>query len=364
MRVPRKALLVLAVIITAALALTAAGRLTIYQTKQTMPISLGTSGGNVNDISSMYCCSGTLGSLVSKGGQLYILSNNHILARSDQASPGEDISQPGMVDSNCSTSNSNLVADFSSAPKLGTNVDAALAATNSTKVKGSGEILGVGVPASTMATPAINMGVAKAGRTTGLTCDTIDATNLAVNVQYQKGCGVGATFIVSYDNQVLINGHGFSAGGDSGSLIVTSAGAQPVGLLFAGSSSSTIANPIQEVASALGVSFVGGAAHSVTCATKGGGKKNGIGPRSFSRALYAKQLHAPQLMLDEGVMAVGVGADDEDPTQAAVVVVVEAGRQLRQAIPAHLNGVKTKVLLSDKIRAYGWNEPEGRACRK
>lgn len=365
MRIPRKAVLVLAVVVTGALALTAAGRLTIYQTKQTTPVKLGTSGGNVNDISSMYCCSGTLGSLVTKEDKLYILSNNHILARSDQASENEVISQPGMVDTNCSTSNSNTVAHFSSAPKLDTaNVDAALAVTSSNEVNATGEILGLGVPAATMATPAIGMGVAKAGRTTGLTCDTIDATNLAVNVQYQKGCGVGTTFIVGYDNQVLINGHAFSAGGDSGSLIVTSAGAQPVALLFAGSSSSTVANPIQEVATVLGVTFVGGAGRPVSCATKGGGKKNAAAPQSFSRALRAKQLHAPQLMLDEGVMAVGVGADDEDPTQAVVVIVVEAGRQLRQGIPAQLDGVKTKVLLSDKIRAYGWNEPERRACGK
>ena len=53
----------------------------IYQQTQARPISLGTSGGNVNDISHAFCCSGTLGSLVTKGGTQYILSNNHVLAR-------------------------------------------------------------------------------------------------------------------------------------------------------------------------------------------------------------------------------------------------------------------------------------------
>ncbi len=47
----------------------------------------GVSGGNVNDSSRRFCCSGTLGSLVSDGSALYILSNNHVLARSDAAAP-------------------------------------------------------------------------------------------------------------------------------------------------------------------------------------------------------------------------------------------------------------------------------------
>ena len=52
----------------------------------------------------------------------------------------------------------------------------------------------------------------------------------------------------SMRGQVLINGSGFSAGGDSGSLIVTdNTSHNPVALLFAGSSTTTIANPIREV---------------------------------------------------------------------------------------------------------------------
>ena len=62
----------------------------------------GSSGGNVNDISKSFCCSGTLGSLVkNSSGVEYILSNNHVLADTDQAAPGQNISQPGLVDNNC-----------------------------------------------------------------------------------------------------------------------------------------------------------------------------------------------------------------------------------------------------------------------
>src|SRR5262245_22614175 len=61
----------------------------------------GVSGGNAKDISTLFCCSGTLGSLVTDGSGLFILSNNHVLARTDSASLNENISQPGLVDNQC-----------------------------------------------------------------------------------------------------------------------------------------------------------------------------------------------------------------------------------------------------------------------
>src|SRR5687768_14612995 len=61
----------------------------------------GVSGGNVLDASRSFCCSGTLGALLTDGSNQYILSNNHVLGRSDQAVAGEDVSQPGLIDSNC-----------------------------------------------------------------------------------------------------------------------------------------------------------------------------------------------------------------------------------------------------------------------
>ena len=70
---------------------------TANQLKQTPPILLGTSGGNVHDASKAFCCSGTLGSLVTKRGVQYILSNNHVLADADTATVGDAISQPGQI---------------------------------------------------------------------------------------------------------------------------------------------------------------------------------------------------------------------------------------------------------------------------
>ena len=232
-----------------------------YQTRNR---HFGVSGGNVKDYTTGFCCSGTLGSLVTDGTTKYILSNNHVLARQDRAAVGEHIMQPGFVDTGCSLSAAR-VADFTKAVTLGNNVDCAVAALRPGRMDSTGFIEGYGgPPSSTTASPSVGLAVAKSGRTTGHTTGTIGSINTSVNVQYQIRCGMGRLYILSYTNQVVINSTTFSTGGDSGSLITTNDGCyHPVALLFAGSSSATIANPIGEVltklSGALGasLSFVG-----------------------------------------------------------------------------------------------------------
>ena len=74
-----------------------------------------------------------------------------------------------------------------------------------------------------------------------MTFGTVDAVNVTVNVAYDNGT---ARFV----NQIVIVPGSFSDSGDSGSLIVTDDGNNnPVGLLFAGSSTHTVANPISAV---------------------------------------------------------------------------------------------------------------------
>jgi len=294
----------------------------------------------------------------------FILSNNHVLARTNAASPGEAVSQPGLVDSGCNIPASDTVARLSQFIPLGTkNVDAAIAATVSGDVKTTGAILTVGVPSSTIATPTVGRRVAKAGRTTGLTCASIASVNTNVKVQYQIRCGSGKKITEPYTNQLLINSSTFSAGGDSGSLIVTSDTAQPVGLLFAGSSTTTIANPARDVANALGVTFVGGANHSVTCpaaATTQGGR--GLSTVELERGTSAKEAHWQDLFQDDAIQGVGVGEDPDNPGNAAVLIYVEEGRA-HGAIPTEIDGVKTVVVITDRFRATGWNEStEQRSC--
>ena len=215
----------------------------------------GVSGGNVNDATRRFCCSGTLGALITDGTNQYILSNNHVLARGNQAVAGEDVSQPGLIDANCNIAT--VVADFTGAANLGSsNVDAAVAQLRPGQMDSSGFIEDIGVPSSTIAAPVVGMSVAKSGRTTGFTTGSISSINTSVSVQYTAQCGGGKKFNVAYTGQIVITPGTFSAGGDSGSLIVTNnASHNPVGLLFAGSSSATIANPIGLVLTRLGTAL-------------------------------------------------------------------------------------------------------------
>jgi len=345
---------------------------TANQVKQTPPIHLGTSGGNVHDASKAFCCSGTLGSLVTKGGVQYILSNNHVLADADTATVGDAISQPGLVDVGCNASAAQTVATFSQAIPLNTaNVDAAIAQVIPGEVNTSGAILEIGNPASTAApddSTAVDRQVAKSGRTTGLTCATIASVSTNVKVQYQRGCGKGRKFTVLYLNQVLVNSSSFSAGGDSGSLIVTSDTVQPIALLFAGSSTTTIGNRISDVTSALGVNFVGptSAKPSFTCpaaasAAAPAGVRAAVSPAGFARAMAAKERHAERLMLEDAVLGVGVGVSSEDPSEAVVLIYLEEGRS-HSPFPADLDGVRTEVIRTDAFRAFGWNEPQLQGC--
>ena len=94
----------------------------------------------------------------------------------------------------------------------------------------------------------------KYGRTTSQTKGRVTAINVIVNIGYNSG-------VARFVNQIVIEPGSFSAGGDSGSLIVTEIkrgnGGEPVGLLFAGSSFVTIANPIDAVLDHYGVSIDG-----------------------------------------------------------------------------------------------------------
>jgi CBS domain-containing protein len=91
--------------------------------------------------------------------------------------------------------------------------------------------------------------VRKTGRTTGITTGRIVGINATSRVGYDEG---QATF----RNQIVIeaNSGTFSAGGDSGSLIV-SQDLRPVALLFAGGGGQTIANPIEYVLDWAGATF-------------------------------------------------------------------------------------------------------------
>ena len=275
--------------------------------QQTPPIKLGTSGSNVKDINSQFCCTGTLGSLVTKNGKQYILSNNHVLARSNAAMTGEAIMQRGYVDTVpvCSTNGTINVANLSQFVAIsftGSNtVDAAIAQVIPGKVSSTGTILQIGNVSSTTLNPTLGLAVEKSGRTTAKTTGKISVVNASVAVSGYGACGKG-TKTATFVKQFIINSSTFSAGGDSGSLIVTipSGGAKPnpVGLLFAGSSTSTAANPIRAVLNAFGVT-------TVSTANAGEMPNEAVDPE-VERVSQIKDRYDDYLMKLPGVVGHGV----------------------------------------------------------
>jgi hypothetical protein len=324
--------------------------------------NFGVSGGNVNDAGRSFCCSGTLGALVQdSSGVNYILSNNHVVGRSGQAVAGEDISQPGLIDNGCRIPP--IVADFTVAPQLGpSNVDAAIAQLRAGAMNTTGAIEDIGTISSMVKTPAVGLLVAKSGRTTGFTTGTIGSVDATVRVQYQQGCGKGKKFSISFTNQVVINGSNFSAGGDSGSLIVTNdLNHQPVALLFAGSSTTTIGNPAGEVlikiGAALGrsVNFVGdnkGTSSADPALSITPIENNNLRSDDVSRSIKVKRKYEQALMSQPEVLAVGVGGSETNSAEATIVVYADRTAGRRPALPAQLDNVRVRVIPTDPIIAY------------
>jgi len=361
------------------------------QNAQSGAIELGTSGSNIKDSTvngqAITCCGGTLGSLVSRGGRQYILSNTHVLARSDAAAIGEGIVQPGLIDSNCDSTQTTGVANLTQFANLETeshsassaNVDAAIAQVSAGKVDSSGNILylgatadanGVPVPgapnAGTGVAATLNMAVAKSGRSTGLTCSTVLATNVDASIQYTKNCdGSGTPFTVTYNNQVDVAGGDFSAEGDSGSLIVSQTTADPVALLYGGSDTDTVGNPVPPVLSFFSsggsaTTFVGGGAHAVIgCslpnAPRSASKTLVAGPvaaDALRKAVSARDAHGPELLGHPTVQAVGVGASYDHPGEAAIVFFVTK-EQPHTGIPAQVDGVRTRIVEGELFAPRG-----------
>ena len=225
---------------------------------------------------------GTFGCVVRKGGTLFVLSNNHVLADTNRGSPGDPILQPGPLDGGTlandviGTLEEFVPIDFGSSPptcsiggsvatvlngvatligsrhKLqliqqtpGENhVDAAIARPTAPDLI-SNDILQIGVPTG-VSDATLGAQVQKSGRTTGFTQGSVIQVDVTVSVNYN---GPSATFT----DQLMAGA--MSQGGDSGSLVLDS-DKRGVGLLFAGSDTTTIINPIRFVLDALGIELV------------------------------------------------------------------------------------------------------------
>jgi hypothetical protein len=345
-----------------------------HQKRQGRPIKLGTSGGNVEDFTLdppfISCCSGTLGALIEKNGEYYILSNNHVLAQINAASPGDPINQPGMLDNACQAPENDYVGELSGFKKLKINgrnkVDAAIASVNEGAVKLDGEILEIGVPGSKPLKPELGMRVQKSGRTTGRTRGEITAVNVAGFVGFPAECSEDAELLsIFFIKQFIvesINNKDFSAGGDSGSLIVEDKEEcpRPVGLLFAGGDGETVANYASNVKKQAKKMKPRGTANFVGCEAAASDSTSFTIERGIPelegrdiRVAERIQDRYSQRMFDlPGVHAMGIGRSSTDPTKPVFKVYVDKGKSgAGVGIPAQLEGVGVEVVDTPQWKA-------------
>lgn len=195
---------------------------------------------------------GTLGVLARGPRGPCLLSNNHILADENAARPGDAVLQPGPFDGGRAPRDA--IAELSDFVELRADVvnevDAAIA-TPYRMEDVSSEVLGIGGVRGSRAAE-VGTRVLKFGRTSRLTRGEVVDVSATLKVWYRSG-------VLLFRNQIVIKGARsvrFSAGGDSGALVVDEEH-HAVGLLSAGSPFVTISNPIARVEQALNVT-VGG----------------------------------------------------------------------------------------------------------
>ncbi len=244
---------------------------------------------------------GSLGAVVydKDSGEPLILSNNHVLANSNEGEIGDVILQPGPTDhgarpddvvaklhryemlrfyselgggpspptttpplfppGGCDivelvASVGNILGKISGSSKRLTSVPAPKAQSDSTLIYPNrldaalarpnnpmlfqGGIVGIGRPNGTRL-PQLGMEIRKHGRTTGYTEGTVTLLNATVDVSYSED--LQARFV----SQVIATP--MSQGGDSGALIMERDSLKAVGLLFAGSRRATIFTPMDTV---------------------------------------------------------------------------------------------------------------------
>lgn len=248
------------------------------------PCPMGTSGGHY------LITAGTNGELLKdrSTGKICIGTNNHVAANSNEAEVGDAYLQPGpydggkipediigqlfkfipieFIDAPSSCSFARFLSNLYNLPAklLGRKtrlrpvlaypednlVDAAMVEVNSDDVLT--KILDIGIPKGTREAE-LDMLVQKSGRTTFHTVEGVVTGVDATIGPVSYGTGKTAYF----RDQIVISKEGFSAGGDSGSLILDMEG-YAVGKLFAGSENTTIANSIKNYLDLLDAELVTG----------------------------------------------------------------------------------------------------------
>lgn len=193
---------------------------------------------------------GTLGAIVRRNGDDFLLSNNHVLAFENRLPVGSPILQPGMRDGGALADHQvGELTEFVPLGSSGNQVDAAIATLNVTFE--SQPSYGVEISSSVPTDAEMHQIVHKLGRSTGYTIGKIVDLAADIPVRFFNK-------VYRFEDQVLIEGIGkpFADDGDSGALVVDRGTGVPTALLFAGSIEFAAANHLTDVISALGVEIV------------------------------------------------------------------------------------------------------------
>jgi len=168
---------------------------------------------------------------------------------------------------------------------------------------------------------------------------------------------------------VIVGDQSFSAEGDSGSLLVTQSGGDPVALLVASADTETVAAPVSDVLAALADPntaeqpvFVGTAStHAVAGCSLPGPQVTSSSATAQTTAPTAEALQTAALARDASaaallgrpqVHAVGVGPSLDEPGHAAILLVVPTSASLT-GLPSQVNGQRTRILQTENIPHEG-----------
>jgi len=342
-----------------------------HRKRQVRPIKLGTSGSNVEDISGGFCCNGTLGALVEKDGIQYILSNNHVLGRSNSGKIGEAIIQPGYADQSCPARDeaADTVAHLSGKKRIKfgvdrqNKVDVAIAEVVPGAVRSDGEILKIGIPGTTPAPAFVGMEVIKSGRTTGLTRGIVNWVDVTVTIEeFPLDCASLETRTARFVHQIIvanIDSGEFVDSGDSGSMLYQDVAncPAPVGLLFAGGNGLAAASPASTVFKTVRRLKPRGDARFVGCESSAvevaAARSPLLKPQRVRQASNVKRVWEDRLLNTYGVHAVGVGMTLSGPVEPAIYVFTTDTREETLArLPKSLDGFSVEVIRTDEFVAY------------
>ncbi len=180
--------------------------------------------------------------------QVFALSNNHVMADTNQLPLGTPIVQPGPEIA--PTPPGDAFAALSAfapiqfpaggqAPVVN-RIDAALAVVADLSLIRAGSMFGINNYTPQLLAPVPGMRVIKSGRTTGVTRGTITAVRVnGVVVNY--GTRTSPRLATFNDTIQIVgqDGQPFSMPGDSGSVVLEETSGRPVALLFAGDGRTT-----------------------------------------------------------------------------------------------------------------------------